>query len=169
MLYCFGVMHKTENRCRMTAWNFYNGKSRFWLTCVTRCQLQQCRKQINRSGETTKGFCLGNTWRSAMNSDPTSWDCPLDRYNRWNRGFPKRPRCRTSAEGAPSGVAMPVGSASENITAPRRSAVALFQQSHFDHGWLEPWSILWKQHCAIYCMWKWCLLIEISQSSFDPI
>lgn len=110
------------------------------------------------------------TWWSAMISDPTSWDCLLDRYLGSDRGTGSQVAAPpNTCWGFSSGMVMPVWLCLRNITPSKLPFCCTFQQSHFGHGWLEPWSILCKRHNAIYCICKWCLLIEISQCSSDPM
>lgn len=56
---------------------------------------------------------------------------------------PRWPCRQTSAEGFPQGrwcqLALP-----RNNHDSKNLRSCTFQQSHFGHGWLEPWSILWK-------------------------
>lgn len=66
---------------------------------------------------------------------------------------PGSSRRQTPAEGFPQGwwcqLALP-----QKYHTFKTVPCCTFQQSHFGHGWLEPWSILCKQHYAIYCIWK---------------
>lgn len=129
--------------------DFYNGyRCRFWLTCVTRCQLQQCRKQIDGSGDLGNMLKRGEVqWPLIRRAAIVSWiETVVEPVTRW-------PRCQNICRAFPSGEVMPIGSASEISRLQDSLRCCTFQQSHFGHGWLEPRSILWKQHYAIYCIW----------------
>lgn len=93
--------------------DFCNGYCcRFWPTGVTRCPLHDMKKKQRES---------------AMNSDPTGWDCLLDRYLGSDRdtssqvaGHDAEHLLRISLRDA-----MPVGSASET-TPPQNSPLLHF-------------------------------------------
>lgn len=109
----FGIVFRSED--------FYSGYyCRFWLACVTGCQ--EANKQ-----EWRQSLCLGNMlkhgevqWTVIRQAEIVSW------IDTGGATGPRWPHCRTSAgwEGFPSGMAMPVGTASKW---PRLQNAALFE------------------------------------------
>lgn len=129
-----------------------------------------CRFLTYRCHQVSASKHEEETQRSAMNSDPTGWDCLLDRYLGSNRDTSSQVAAMPKIYwGLPSGM----------------QCQSALPQKHHPHKTLHCCTFqgesLWlrltgtvinsarKQHYAIYCIWKWCLLIEISQSSFDPV
>lgn len=144
LLYIFGF---TQESCPYT--DFYNGYcSRFRLYSVSFQQRRKCLGNMLKCAEVRWTLIW---WRSTL-----SLGSMLGRrwWDRW-------PECRGSAE-----ERQPGPSQSDHAFKSRRRRT--FLQTHFGHSWLRLKSIRWKRHYDIYCIRTWCLLIENTQSSFEP-